>query len=75
MNVTLSLDKELLDKAREVARRQGRSLNDLLREYLRSLARVDHEARSAEELFESMDAAGGRLDGRTWTRDEIHERR
>lgn len=35
MNVTLSLDKELLDKAREVARRQGRSLNDLLREYLR----------------------------------------
>jgi hypothetical protein len=74
MNVTLSVDEELLRRAREVARRQGTSLNELFREYLRVLAAGRAEADPAEELFALMDKAGGRLDGRTWTREEAHER-
>ena len=75
MNVTLSVDEALLRKAREVARRQGTSVNELFREYLKVLAAGRTDTDSAEELFALMDKAGGRLKGRTWTREEAHERR
>ena len=75
MNVTLSVDGELVRKAREVARRQGRSLNDLVRGFLATLASGRSNPDPVEELFSLMDASGGRLDGGTWTREEAHERR
>jgi predicted HicB family RNase H-like nuclease len=36
-NITLSADKDLIERARQVARRQGTSLNELVRGYLRAL--------------------------------------
>ena len=75
MNVTLSVDEELVRRAREVARRQGRSLNDLVRGFLATLAAGRSNADPVEELFNLMDKAGGRLGGRRWTREEAHERR
>ncbi len=74
MNITLSADETIVERAREAARRQGKSLNELIREYLAHLAAPVEGARAADELFALMDEGGGRLDGRTWTRDELHER-
>lgn len=45
MNVTLSIDERLVKRAREAARKRGTSLNDLIREYLRTLTgESDREA-------------------------------
>ncbi|MBM4394794.1 MAG: ribbon-helix-helix protein, CopG family [Deltaproteobacteria bacterium] len=75
MNVTLSADSDLLHKAREVARRQGKSLNELFRDYLRAITSARPDTSPADDLFALMDDAGGRLDNRGWRREELHERR
>lgn len=38
MNITLAVDEKIVERAREVARQQGTSLNALIREYLEKLA-------------------------------------
>lgn len=74
MNITLSADEQVIERARAVAQRQGKSLNELVREYLVHLgARADAQS-AVEELFGLMDEGGGRLEGRRWTREQAHER-
>jgi hypothetical protein len=74
MNITLSAKGELIRRAREVARRQGKSLNQLLREYMESLSTRVDGVDAAGELFGVMDEGQGDLEGRSWTRDELHDR-
>ncbi|RME26437.1 MAG: CopG family transcriptional regulator [Deltaproteobacteria bacterium] len=74
MNLTLSIDAETLKRAREVARRQGKSVNQLIREYLERLTGKEVSQEQVRELFELMEQAKGSLKGRKWNRDEIHER-
>jgi hypothetical protein len=38
MNLTLSVDEKIVERARQVAQQQGTSLNALIREYLEHLA-------------------------------------
>lgn len=73
MNITLSAEEELIRRAREVARAQGKSLNEVIREYLRALTRQTG-AQPAEELFDLMDEAGGDLRGQRVSREELYER-
>ena len=72
MNITLSVDEQLVAKARKKANAVGKSLNQLIRDYLQSLAGGDDPERSIEE-FQSL---SGRGNSRGWrfNRDEIHER-
>lgn len=72
MNITLSLDEQLVERAREKASALGKSLNQLVREYLQGLAGGDDPQRSVAE-FQSL---SGRGDSQGWrfNRDEIHER-
>lgn len=74
MNLTLSARKELIEKARRSASRQGKSLNQMIREYLETLAGDQQDSSSVRQLFDIMDEGKGALDGRTWSRDELHER-
>lgn len=71
MNVTLSIDKQVVARARKRAEALGKSLNQLIRDYLQTLADDDPE-RSIEE-FKRL---SGRGNSRGWrfNRDEIHER-
>jgi len=71
MNVTLSIDKQVVARARKRAEALGKSLNQLIRDYLQTLADDDPE-RSIEE-FKHL---SGRGNSRGWrfNRDEIHER-
>jgi len=74
VNITLSADPETVRKAREVARRQGKSLNQLVRDYMRTLGERDDCRGAVEDLFDLMDEGKGTLHGARWERDEIHER-
>jgi hypothetical protein len=72
VNVTLSIDEQVVARARKKAKALGKSLNELVREYLQKLASGDDPERSIEE-FERL---SGRGHSRGWrfNRDEIHER-
>jgi hypothetical protein len=74
MNVTLSIEDEVVRRAREVARRQNKSLNQMIREYLGSVTAAESSRSAVDDLFALIDAGGGDSAGRTWSRDEVHER-
>jgi hypothetical protein len=75
MTLTLQLDEQVLVQARQVADSLGKTLSQLVLEYLEALARRDHEARRDLEEFDRLsnpprgDSASWRFD-----RDELHER-
>lgn len=74
VNLTLSADKKILERARQVAQRQGTSLNQMIRNYLKSLSMQITEQDSAAELYSLMDEGAGNLNGQRWSRDEIYQR-
>jgi len=73
MNVTLSINDEVVAEARRIASTRGTSLNQLIRDYLQQLTRADDldevvaglKRRWSEENYCSAGA---------WTREELHER-
>lgn len=74
VNLTLSLDDKLLDRARRLAARRGISLNQMIRDYL---SEVTGEP-SPEELVSELDALWAQSpgDSRGWrfNREELHDR-
>ena len=72
MNVTFSIDEQVVARARKKADALAKSLNRLIREYLQKLADGDDPERSIEE-FRRLSARGH---SRGWCldRNEIHER-
>ena len=74
-NLTISVDEELLQRARALARKQGTSLNALLRGYLENLVGQQPGEAVADELLMLMQDHGGRSGGRKIGRDELYEDR
>ncbi len=75
-NLTITVDDEALKKARLRALEQGTSVNALLREYLENFAGVrDRQARAARRILELSEGARSGRGGRSWSRDDLHERR
>jgi uncharacterized protein DUF6364 len=72
MNVTLSVDEQLVARARKKADALGKSLNQLIRDYLQRLAGGDDPERSIEE-FKQL-SGQGHSRGWRFKRDEIHGR-
>ncbi|MGB8769081.1 MAG: DUF6364 family protein [Candidatus Korobacteraceae bacterium] len=70
--MTLSIDEQLVAKARKKADALGKSLNQLIRDYLQVLAGGDDPESSIEE-FRHL---SGRGNSRGWrfNRNELHER-
>jgi hypothetical protein len=75
-NLTLTIDDELLKRARIRALEQDTSVNALVRTYLEQLAarRPDREAMDAFLVMTESIHAGSGHGGRSWTRDELYER-
>jgi hypothetical protein len=73
--VTLSIDDDVIRKARRRAEAMGTSVNQLVREYLEQFAGKTDPDRDAAE-FERLSLAA-HSDSRGWkfNRDELHERR
>ncbi len=57
MNVTLSIDEQTVERARKRAEALGKSLNQLIRDYLQKLAGADDPERWIEE-FERLSGTG-----------------
>jgi hypothetical protein len=74
VNLTLSIDEQLVERARAVAREQGTSLNALIRAYIESLAgEVSGEA--VLEQFQQMWRSPGNSGGKRFDRDAIYDER
>ncbi len=72
MNLTLSVDEQLVNRARKRADALGKSLNQLVRDYLQKLAGGDDPDQSIAE-FRSL-SGKGHSRGWRFNRDEIHSR-
>jgi plasmid stability protein len=76
-NVTLSIDEEVLKRARIRALEQGTSVNAVVREFLESYA-GNHERtatlRRFLDLAESAQA-GREGEGRAWKREDLYQDR
>jgi plasmid stability protein len=74
MNLTITIDDEVLRRARIRALSQGTSVNAVLREFLESYAGSDVEAAARAKLARLARAstASSGAEGRTWTRDEVY---
>lgn len=72
MNVTLSIEDQLVARARKKAAALGKSLNQLVRDYLQTVAGGDDPEGSIEE-FKRL-SGNGHSRGWRFNRDEIHER-
>jgi hypothetical protein len=76
-NVTLSLPKDVLKKAKILAIEQDSSLSGLMTRLLEELVSKRDAYRQAREhhlaVFEKLDlGTGGRVN---WSREDLHERR
>jgi len=75
VNVTLSIDDEVLREARRRAEAMGTSVNQLVRDYLEAFAGKRDPGADAEELRRLSGLASGDRRGWKFNRDEIHERK
>lgn len=75
MNVTLSIEDDVLQRARRRAEVLGTSVNQVIRDYLEQFSGTTDPDADATELENLSRAAGG--DSRDWkfNREELHERR
>jgi len=74
MNLTLAVDDRLVEQARKIAESQGKSLNQVIREYLEELTAPSTTAGEMEELRRLSLEGQGRSRGWKFDRQEIHER-
>jgi len=74
MNVTLSVDDEVILRARRRAEALGTSVNQLVREYLEVLAGKSDPNEDATEFERLSMLARGDSRGWKFNREELHER-
>ena len=74
MNLTLAVDERLVEQARRIAESQGKSLNQIIREYLEGLTTPSTTQGEMEELRRLSLEGPGRSRGWRFDRQEIHER-
>lgn len=72
VNVTLSIDEKVVARARLRAEALGKSLNQLIRDYLQNLAGEDDVERDMEE-FRRLSGKGNSR-GWKFNREEAYER-
>lgn len=78
MNITLSLDEELVKKVRKIAVERETTLTGMVRDYLEKLAVEDtasgRRRREREALERSFERFQFKVGKRTWTRADLHAR-
>ena len=73
-NLTIQLDEEVIQAAKELAARRNTSVSGLVTEKLKELVEADIRYRKAmHSALEAMRNAEN-LGGGTWTREELYDR-
>lgn len=79
VNLTLAVEERTVERAREIARQQGTSLNALIREYIELLANQatgDELLMELQEMWADIDRSpGGSSRGYKFDREELYEER
>ncbi len=74
-NLTITVDDDLLRRARVRAAELGVSVNAVLRDYMATWAAgTDQRHRAVESLLARSKRARSARGPRRWTRDDLHER-
>jgi hypothetical protein len=74
MNITLAIDEQLVERARERLRATGKTINQEIREHLEHIVGDDDQLASDLEFLEKYSGLGDSK-GWKWNRDEAYERR
>jgi uncharacterized protein DUF6364 len=79
VNITLSLDDDLVKEVRKIAVERDTTLTGLVRSYLQEIA-AEHansgrKRREIEALERSFEQFQFRMGKRTWKREDLYERR
>ena len=76
MNITLSIDEEIVKKIRKIAIDKNTTLTAMVRDYLTAVANTDSSRRKelAARLKTSFQHLSRDMGPRTWTREDIHAR-
>jgi hypothetical protein len=72
-NITFSVEEELIAKARETAKAQGTTLNELVREWIQHYGGREERRRRIQRVFDDLkdlDLSGPKL-----THEQMNERR
>jgi predicted transcriptional regulator len=70
-NITLSADRDLIERARALARSQRRTLNAAFREWLEQFTAREGNVQEFDALMRRLEKVNA---GRRFTRDEMNER-
>ena len=73
-NLTLSLDDEILQKAREAALREHTSVNALVRDYLTRYVDAKSRRLEAIDVIGKLARRNKSRSTESWSRDELHLR-
>jgi predicted transcriptional regulator len=81
MNITLSIDDDVVRKVQKIAIDKNTTLTAMVREYLTSVADADTVERdaaarkeAADKLRESWEQLSRPMSPRNWTRDDLYDR-
>jgi plasmid stability protein len=76
-NLTLTVEEEILRRARIRAIEHGTSVNAVVRAFLTSYAGLDDEQRASQRFVEIAreSNAGAEGEGRRWRREDLYEER
>lgn len=74
-NLTLTIDDEVLKKARIHALERGTSVNALVREYLERVAHDDTELEAIVKGIEAIADTAPERRASLWTRDDLYAER
>ncbi|KXX66266.1 hypothetical protein [Marichromatium gracile] len=77
-NLTISVNDEVLKRARIRALKENRSVNAILSQYLEHYAQTDALRRQREQALSTLRTLAEQCqcgrDGASWSRDDLHER-
>ena len=74
MNITLSVDEQVAQRARDAAKKMGKSLNQAVRDYLEQLAGSARRGQQWEQFEARCLQSPARLGDWRFNRDEANER-
>jgi antitoxin component of RelBE/YafQ-DinJ toxin-antitoxin module len=74
MNITLSVDERIAERARRTAQNMGKSLNQAVRDYLEQLAGAEALEMQVQTFQRSAQQTPGRLDGWHFDREDANAR-
>ena len=74
MNITLSIDAQVAERARSTAKKMGKSLNQVVRDYLEQLAGASRRSEQWADFEKRCLNSSAKLGKWHFNRDEANER-